>query len=51
MEEYHQNLLELIEHSFFYHAGYQLPMPASIDNRYWWIHTHAPYGRVGTRWL
>lgn len=44
MEKSHLDLLKLIEHSFFYHAGYQLPVPAGVDDRYLWLHTQAPYG-------
>ncbi|RPH27802.1 MEKHLA domain-containing protein [Buttiauxella warmboldiae] len=37
------DLLELIDRSFMLHAGYLLPVPAGVNNRYQWLHTQAPY--------
>ena len=36
-------LLPLIDYSFMFHVGYQLPVPASVHDRYLWLHTQAPY--------
>lgn len=37
------DLLYLADLSFMLHIGHLLPVPASIDERYQWLHTQAPY--------
>lgn len=37
------HLLRLIDRSYMFHAGYHLPVPANVQDRYQWLHTQAPY--------
>lgn len=43
MKKSYLDLLKFIDNGFLYHVGYQLPVPATVEDRYYWLHTQAPY--------